>query len=92
LLEKLARDWEQAPLGHPRAADRAGVLEDKNGVRSDREVGLVDALLEVSVVVEGDGGSTMNQQAGVGRGMFNDAPLGGEVACNTAMPPSGLRG
>src|SRR5918999_3532079 len=55
LLEELLRHRQHAPLGHPGAAERAGVAQHENAGGVDLEIVAVDARGHVAVVLEDHG-------------------------------------
>ena len=80
-LQQLLRNRQHAPLGHPRPAQRAGMLQHEHRVGRDRQVGIVDARRQVVVVAEHHAPARCAPAArGVGRGLLDHGAVGRQVA------------
>src|SRR5881628_2727227 len=60
--EQLGRDRRGAPFGHAGRAARPDLLEDEHRRLVDGEVGIVDAPVQVLMVLEDHGSATVNHQ------------------------------
>lgn len=80
LLEYFFGYGKHAPFGHSRRAERAGVLEDDDGFRCDRKVGVVDSCGEIVVVLKDDSRAGVLQEVFFGGDHFNDTAVRREVS------------
>src|SRR5258706_431849 len=80
LLEEFFGDREHAPLGHAGCAQGAGGLQDDDAVGGDVQGLVVDAGLQVGVVLEDEGGAGVLEQPRLGGGGVDHAAVGGEGA------------
>ena len=80
LREQLLRNRQHAPLRHPGAAERSGVLQHEHGVGRHGQRRIVDPRLEVVVVPEHDGRSRVLQQPPLRGRVLDDRAVGRQVA------------
>ena len=80
LPQQFARNGQMADFRHAWPADGPGVLQDKNMVFADIQVGVVNPRLDVIDSFEDDGRAAVPQEFGRGGGVFDDRAIGGQIA------------
>src|SRR5688500_18600788 len=74
-LQQLFGDGQHAPLGHPRSAGRAGILEDDDAFLGDVEIVAVYPRLEIRIVAENHCWAAMPQQFRIGCSRFDNRTI-----------------
>ena len=80
LLHQFGRYRQHAPLGHARAAQRAGIAQHQDVVGVHIEIGVVDRLFHRGIVVEDQCASGVLEQVRRAGARFDHHAVRGEVA------------
>ena len=90
LLDQLGRDRQHAPLGHARAALRAGVAQDHHVVGRDIQVRVVDGFFHARVIVKHQRRAGVLEEVRRAGAGLDDATIGRQVAPEHGQRPFGV--